>query len=92
MVQVYTECIINKCTEYETIQNNIDELFNKYNLKFQDNLYYDYTRVVSAYTAVKNMNLPKGVKTDKVKLDLESCNEEFKMSIVNSKFRKFELV
>ena len=64
---------------------------NGNDLAFEENLFWTYAKVCCAYICAKNLNLEKGETTDKIVFDISGCDEEFKMSIRNSSFRKFEI-
>lgn len=87
--EVLTFGIQNTVISYEYLLSNMAMVFGE--LAFEENLYWTYAKVCCAYICAKNMDLAKGEITDKILVDLSSCDEEFKQSIRNSSFRKFEI-
>lgn len=86
---MFIYAIENKITNYNELLSKLGYVFGQ--LAFDENLFWNYVKVCCAYICAKNMNLEAGVKTDDIVVDLSSCDEEFKQSIRNSSFRKFEI-
>lgn len=86
---MFIYAIENKITNYNELLSKLGFVFGQ--LAFDENLYWNYVKVCCAYICAKNMNLEVGVTTDDITVDLSSCDEEFKQSIRNSSFRKFEI-
>jgi len=78
-------------TDYTEMVEEMTRLFTDNGIPTEDNLLYDYMRVTVAYTAAKNMKLPKGIKTPDIEVNLDACGPEFVRAIANSKFRKFTI-
>lgn len=87
--EIMTHGIENNITDYKLLVSKMGFIFGE--LAFEENLFWTYAKVCCAYICAKNMNLAKGEITDKILVDLSSCDEEFKQSIRNSSFRKFEI-
>ena len=81
--------IENNVTDYSLLSSKMGFVFG--DLAFEDNLYWKYALICCAYICAKNMNLEKGEITYEIILDISTCDEEFKQSIVNSSFRKFSI-
>ena len=88
---VLTFGIENNITDYNSLITKMGFVFGDEDLDFEENLLWTYAKVCCAYICAKNMNLVKGEITDKIVVDLSSCDEEFKQSIRNSSFRKFNI-
>lgn len=86
---MFIYAIENKTTNYNELLSKLGFIFDK--LAFEDNLYWQYAKVCCAYICAKHMQVAPGLTTPDIVVDLSSCDEEFKQSIRNSSFRKFEI-
>ena len=89
LMDQYGLFIETKETNFELMMDSIEVILGTFGLEYEDYLIFQYAKVVTAYIAAKNMNLEKGVKTDKIKVYLQQPDEEFYYSILKSPFRKF---
>ena len=92
IVSILSEAIIDNVTDYKRLRLDLGSTFDVYELPQEDNLLWKYVEIIAAYLCAKNMKLPKGEKTQEFDVDLRGCDDEFKQSINNSIFRKFEII
>ncbi len=87
--EILSNAIENNEKDYNSLLSKMGFLFG--DLAFDDNLYWQYAKVCCAYICTKNMQIPLGLTSSEIEVDLSSCDEEFKQSIRNSSFRKFNI-
>lgn len=92
LVDIWSVQILNGNTNHTKMFGEIYSVFEAYDVDIHNNLLWDYANLTTAALAAKNMGLPKGEKTDKIKVGLQCNDPEFLNSIENSIFRKFMLV
>ena len=83
--------ITEESTNYIESRLSIGTLFDVYNIPQDNNLLWKYCELVTAYICTKNMKLAKGTTTNLITVDIRECDEEFKQSIRNSIFKKFNI-
>lgn len=94
--RVLTEAIETKETDYNKLLSKMSLVAfasegNGMGLDFDENLYWQYAKVTCAYVCAKNRDLPKGIVSEYIQVNLDGVDQEFKMAIQNSSFRKFTL-
>lgn len=91
LVSIWSELIESEDTDYQSCILRIGSIFDVYKVIQDSNLLWDYSKLVTAYICTKNMNLDKGMSTDKIQVALSDCDDEFIQSIEKSSFRKFQI-
>jgi thymidylate synthase len=90
IVQTITRAILSKETDYDTVKDEITDCFDRRKIPTQNNLLYTYATMISLYACIKSMELPKGEKAN-IEFDISHHSDEFKQSVEQSIFRKFNL-
>lgn len=90
LLNIWSSSITNHETSLDFISEYIDAVFTKYGFLTENNLLHAYAEIVSAYIVTKNFGAEEVIPT--ISLDISGYGTEFKRSVLNSKFRKFELV
>jgi thymidylate synthase len=91
LLSIWSEAIETGSTDYNKLRLHIGSAFDVYIVEQSDNLLWDYAQLVSAYICAKNMKLPKGVKTEKIEVNLQCSDPEFINCLLDSSFRKFNI-
>ena len=85
LVELFSKCIQSKkSTTFKDLMNYVSSIFDKYDLS-QGNLLFKYAELTLAYIIKKKH--PEAV----FEVNIQDLDEEVKNSIINSKFRKFEI-
>jgi len=90
-VNYCSKCIESGKTDYFEMESRAETIFLLKDINTSSNILFGYAKVILAYIAAKNMKLEKGEKTDEFIVDISMYSEEFKRSIEDSVFRKFEI-
>lgn len=90
LVEIYTDGIEadddNKERVLECMIAHLGFTFVSYGVRFEDNLMWKYAQLVAHYVSMKRGHqLP-------TEMDVSDCDEEFQRAVVDSSFRKFDLV
>jgi hypothetical protein len=73
--------------DFEFIQGVLKQQFEIFHVPIEENLLYDYSKVITAYIYQKKYNR----KVEDFDIDLEICSKNLKRALNNSHFKKFEV-